>query len=65
MATFRCGRFPKGRVRIRTSVRLVDFHDGVATVDDEKVAAALREVPEVFQITEDDPPPARRARSKK
>jgi Lsr2 len=57
MAKFACGRFPDGVVPIRTVAGIVDFHDGLAEVDDSEVAAALREVPSVFQITEDGTAP--------
>lgn len=54
--TFRCGRFPEGEAHIRTPLgEIVTFVDGVATVADEALAAALREVPEDFQVTEDAP----------
>jgi lactate dehydrogenase-like 2-hydroxyacid dehydrogenase len=58
MPTFRCGRFPDGLVHIRTARGdIVDFADGVAVVDDQALAAALRKVPEAFEISEDKPAP--------
>jgi hypothetical protein len=74
MTTFRCGRFRTGVAHIRTAAGVVDFVDGRAEVDDEKLAAALREVPAVFQITEEgraaaaadgDPAPKPRKRASK
>ncbi|MGA5764482.1 hypothetical protein [Nonomuraea bangladeshensis] len=53
MPAFRCGRFPDGEVPINTSRGLVVFVDGRAVVDDPEQAQALREVPPVFEITED------------
>ncbi|MBF8193279.1 hypothetical protein ITP53_47955, partial [Nonomuraea sp. K274] len=53
MAKFQCGRFPHGNVPIRTTHGLVVFVDGQAVVDDPEQAAALRQVPAVFEITED------------
>lgn len=53
MAVFRCKRFPVGEAPIRTRVGLVVFTDGRAEVTDPEVAAALREVPAAFEITED------------
>lgn len=55
MAVFRCERFPEGEVPVRTAAGLVWFTDGRADVTDPEVAAALREVPEEFGITEDEP----------
>lgn len=52
MPTFRCARFPTGLAKIRTTRGIVEFRDGVAEVDDEETAAALREVPDVFGISE-------------
>lgn len=52
MATFRCARFPTGVAKVHTAKGIVEFRDGHAEVDDEHLAAALREVPEVFGITE-------------
>lgn len=54
MAVFRCRRFPNGEAPIRTRAGLVLFVDGQATVDDPEQAQALREVPDVFGITEED-----------
>ncbi|TYB50241.1 hypothetical protein FXF51_56795 [Nonomuraea sp. PA05] len=53
MAVFHCGRFPHGNVPIRTTAGMVVFVDGQAAVDDPEQAQALREVPPVFEITED------------
>jgi hypothetical protein len=73
MFEFRCGWFPRGMAYIRTPRGdRVTFTDGTATVDDPDLAAALREVPEVFRIVQvsgpepdssaDPPrPPARRS----
>jgi len=55
---FRCDRFPEGEVPIRTAAGLVVFHDGRADVVDEDLAQALREVPAVFQISEEGGSPA-------
>ncbi|MFF4412123.1 hypothetical protein ACFYY8_06290 [Streptosporangium sp. NPDC001559] len=66
MAVFRCGRFPEGDVPIHTTKGLVEFRGGRAVVDDPEVAAALREVPDVFGITEEgrrEPPAGRPAQS--
>ncbi|MEU9839738.1 hypothetical protein AB0C69_11010 [Actinomadura sp. NPDC048032] len=49
-------RFPHALVPIRTRAGLVEFSGHVFETDDEDLAAALREVPAVFGITEDDPP---------
>lgn len=48
-------RFPWSPVQIRTRLGLVDFVAHVVEVDDEDLADALREVPEVFGIVEDEP----------
>jgi len=57
MATvFYCRRFPAGEAAIRTRLGIVRFQDGRAVVTDDAVAAALREVPPVFQIEEENPP---------
>jgi hypothetical protein len=56
MATFRCEKFPEGK--IRTSAGIVPFSGGLAVVDDPEVAQALREVPEVFGVAEVTEPPA-------
>jgi hypothetical protein len=73
MFVFHCERFPSGVAYIRTPRGdRITFTDGAATVDDPDLAAALREVPEVFRIVqvsgpEPDPsadpprPPARRS----
>lgn len=53
MTVFRCARFPDGEAPIRTTAGLVHFKDGSATVDDPELAQALREVPAVFEITEE------------
>lgn len=53
MAVFRCGRFPRGEIPIRTARGLVVFTDGQAVVDDPEQAQALREQPAAFEITED------------
>ncbi|MGH3602183.1 MAG: hypothetical protein ACRDQH_18215 [Pseudonocardiaceae bacterium] len=58
MVVFRCARFPQGLAKIRTTEGIVEFRDGAAEVDDERLAAALREVPEVFGITETGARPA-------
>lgn len=61
MGRFHCGRFPHGEVPIRTREGLVVFHGGQADVDDDALAAALRDVDPVFAITEEPsqtPPPA-------
>ncbi|TDD88358.1 hypothetical protein [Actinomadura rubrisoli] len=50
-------RFPWSPVQIRTRLGLVDFVDHRAEVDDEDLAAALREVPEVFGIVEEGAEP--------
>jgi len=56
MATvFHCRRFPTGEAAIRTRLGIVYFRDGRAVVTDDAVAAALREVPPVFQIEEEAP----------
>jgi len=56
--TFRCGRFPSGVAHIRTpGGDIVDFVDGVAVVADTSLAAALRKVPEDFELSEDKPAP--------
>lgn len=68
MAVFRCGRFPTGEAHIRTPLgTIVLFVDGRAEVDDPELAAALREVPPVFEITQEGggEPPASRPRAKK
>jgi hypothetical protein len=57
MAVFHCARFPDGVVPIRTEEGIVEFQDGVAEVKDAKLAAALRKVPDDFEITEDKPKP--------
>lgn len=58
MARLRCDRFPVGEVPIRAaSGVIVVFRDGRAEVDEE-TAAALLGVPEVFQISREDAPPA-------
>ena len=49
-------RFPHAVVPIRTRAGLVEFTGQVFETDDEDLAAALREVPAVFGITEDEPP---------
>lgn len=56
MTTFRCEKFPEGR--IRTTAGIVPFSGGLAVVDDPEVAQALRAVPEVFGVTEVTEPPA-------
>ena len=56
MARLRCDRFPVGEVPIRAaSGVVVVFRDGRAEVDEE-TAAALLDVPEVFQISREDVP---------
>ncbi|MGH3933645.1 MAG: hypothetical protein ACRDS1_01450 [Pseudonocardiaceae bacterium] len=60
MATFRCERFPQGH--INTTEGIVHFRNGVADVEDEALAEALRDAPEVFGVTEDAPPPRRPAK---
>lgn len=54
MTVFHCRRFPDGEVPIRTRLGLVVFTDGRAEVEDPEQAQALREVPDVFGITEED-----------
>lgn len=49
-------RFPFERTPIRTRLGIVEFVNQVAETDDEDLAAALREVPPVFGIVEDDAP---------
>jgi hypothetical protein len=56
-AVFRCKRFPRGVVPIRTSSgTVIDFVDGVAEVDDEQLAQELRDLPATFRVVEDLPP---------
>lgn len=54
MGVFRCSRVPDGPVR--TAAGVVEFRGGLVEVVDAELAAALREVPDVFGITEDEPP---------
>ncbi len=55
MARFRSARFPQRLAHISTTAGIVEFRDGIADVDDdERLAEALRAVPEVFGITEVD-----------
>lgn len=54
--TIPADRFPLHFVPVHTSAGMVEFIDHVAEVDDEDLAAALREVPAVFGITEDGGP---------
>lgn len=49
-------RFPHAVVPIRTRAGVVEFTGQVFETDDEDLAAAVREVPAVFGITEDGPP---------
>lgn len=67
MAKFRCARFPQGTAKVNTVRGLVEFRNGLAEVDDEQLAEALRAVPEVFGITEiddgDDQRPQRPAKT--
>lgn len=53
MSRFRCERFPTGAAKVRTTAGFVDFVDGSAVVEDAELAAALRQVPEVFGIVEE------------
>lgn len=46
-------RFPSERTPIRTRAGIVEFINQVVDVDDEDLAAALREVPPVFGIAEE------------
>ncbi|MFJ2029432.1 hypothetical protein [Streptosporangium sp. NPDC087985] len=54
MSVFRCERFPAGEAPIRTTAGLVYFVDGRAEVESPELAQALREVPDVFGIVEED-----------
>lgn len=51
-------RFPFERTPIRTRLGIVWFVDQAAVVDDEDLAAAVREVPPVFGIVEEGGSPA-------
>ncbi len=55
-AVFHCKRHPEGI--IRTTAGLVHFSAGLAVVDDETLAEALRQVPEAMGVTEHGAPPA-------
>ncbi|MFD0885298.1 hypothetical protein ACFQ08_12150 [Streptosporangium algeriense] len=66
MAVFRCGKFPHGDIPIHTTAGIVEFRGGRAVVDDPELIKALREVPDVFGITEEgrpEPPVGRPAQS--
>jgi hypothetical protein len=53
-ALFHCKRHPEGI--IRTTAGLVTFRSGLAVVDDEALADALRQVPDAMGVTEHVPP---------
>ena len=61
MARFHCTRVPDGPVR--TVAGVVEFTYGTAEVDDAALAAGLRELPDVFGVSEDAP--AKRAPAKR